>query len=280
MRENKLIQLYLTDKCNSKCNTCNIWKTKNIRELDIETLKELLLENKEADFVFGGGEAILYSEIEELLYFADKNNINYTLLSNCISINLLKTLILKYNVKNVTISCDGINHDTIRGSVGNLDKIKRFVEWANGLFINIKLAYTYSSFNENTIEEDFNMFKELGFSKVYFCLANGTNMLSDDEDVEVSDIKHLRKYYDMLYDKDVKFLESVINNNIRRCNSIYNVHTIDSNGDIILCQSYLSTIMLGNIYEDNFKKVVEDIDKDFRCVHDNVCNQLCQRRYD
>ncbi len=129
-RPNKLIYFYFTNKCNSHCKTCGIWKIKphEYEELSLDSAIKAISDFPNADFVFGGGEFTLYGQRRKLLEYCDKNNINYTVLSNCISLDRLVELVLDFKIKNLTISCDGIDHDRIRGSQGNLDNIKTFID--------------------------------------------------------------------------------------------------------------------------------------------------------
>ena len=285
MRDKKLIQFYLTTKCNSCCKTCKIWQNsyKNVQELPYDLVSRICIDNRDSDFVLGGGEFTVYSQKHKLLDVLDDAYINYTVLSNAVSLVLLEDVIKRHNIQNLTMSCDGKNHDSIRGVVGNLWNIVHIISKYRKKIPNIKLSYTYSSLNENTFDEDMDFIKNvLGFDKVYFCIAQDMDLLkTGTKSVIPKDLEKVLKRKDMLYDKDVAYIESILNGEKKKCDSTNSVFTVYSNGDIVRCQSFMSKDVLGNIYKDNFNSVINKTkENSFSCMYDKECNLLCQRRYD
>lgn len=282
-RSNKLIQFYLTDICNSRCNTCQIWQNKNLHEIALDKVIDILHDFPNADYVFGGGEFTLYTNKEQLLATADELGINYTILSNAVNIKLLESLLLSYSIKNLTISCDGVYHNTIRGISGNLDNIMCIVDkWKNKI-PNIKLSYTLSKFNEDHIDDDMYFFRAIGFDKIYFCIAQNMDLLKAEGDItpDMNSIKYLLdNYSDMLYDKDIQLLTDICNGKHRRCDSTNDVHTIYTNGNVVRCQSFLSNVVLGNINNQSLKDILEASERLSVCPYNDKCELVCQRRYD
>ena len=280
MRSNKLIQIYATNLCNSGCATCTIWKNKEREELSLEQIKGIVEPFKdEADFVIGGGEALMHSEIEDILKWLYDNGVKYTLLSNCIMLERLKKLIIKYKVPSVTVSCDGVNHDCIRGVEGNLLKIKDFVKWAKDNDVNFKISYTYSAFNEQLFMLDMEYFDKIGVEKIYFCLAQNMELLHSSDNVIASDLNVLLERQDKFYDKDLQFIKALISGEKKKCDSQDSVFTIYSNGDVVRCQSFMSSDVIGNIKENMFADIVH-LSRPIKCPYDDKCNLVCQRRYD
>jgi radical SAM protein with 4Fe4S-binding SPASM domain len=268
--------------CNSGCKTCSIWRNKQRCELSPEKIEDVVRAFPVADYVFGGGEAILHTRIVDIFSILNYYSVNYTLLSNCIMLDKLKEYCIMYGIKNVTISYDGTAHDSIRGSKGNSKKIWNFVEWAKRAGINVKLSYTYSAFNEQLFESDMEEIKSHGIERIYFCLAQDMELLGAGESVRAKDFGKLHKYYDMIDTKDQQFITSMINNDRLSCDSQSQVHTVYSNGDIVRCQSYLSEQVLGNINnmdEAQIRDLFSNI-KNEKCPYNDKCNLLCQRRYD
>lgn len=292
MRPNKLIQFYLTDLCNSRCKTCDIWKIDLIsvcKHVDYNKVIEIITQFPDADYVFGGGEFTLYEYKDELLSYCRKHDINYTILSNAISINTLMELVDKYNIKNVTISCDGIRHDWIRGIPGNLENIEYFVSLYKDKIDNLKISYTYSSFNEDCTDKDMALFRSWGFDKIYLCIASEMSLLDNISNKRYipTNLDGLRMHMDMFYDKDREYLDRIFNKwPKKKCDSTSSVFTIYTNGDIVRCQSYLSDVVLGNIYTldyNGFSDIVNKLEEkryQFKCPYDKKCGLLCQRRYD
>lgn len=296
-RPRKLIQFYLTNICNSHCKTCQIWKEKDKKDLWVDKVIETIKDFPDADFVFGGGEFTLYRYKEILLHWCDVNNINYTVLSNAVNVNKLENILKGYNIKNLTISCDGTKHDEIRGVDGNLRNIEYIIDnWKNKI-PNIKISYTLSSFNESCIDTDMYYFRNLGFDKIYFCIAQNMKLLkADDIDItpDIQSIKYLQESYSyMLYDKDQQLLEDIVSGIHKTCDSTKDVHTIYNNGDVVRCQSYLSCDIIGNINKTSLKQLLHFLElKEVRmkflygdkliekCQYNDVCELVCQRRYD
>lgn len=286
-RPNKLIQFYLTNMCNSRCSTCNIWKNRSIQELSIMHVQEVIKEFPDADYVFGGGEFMLYKQRDKLLDWCDANNVNYTVLSNAVNLKLLEQLLASHNIKNLTMSCDGTQHDKIRGVNGNLKNIERIIEAWRGYIPNIKLSYTLSSLNEGSIDRDMDYFRRLGFDKIYFCIAQNMDLLKAEGDItpSIESLNYFQESYSyMLYDKDQQMLDDFVHGLHRTCESIRDVHTIYTNGDVVRCQSILSTDVIGNIHKDKLSDILAADSvvnlKDFKCPYNDTCELVCQRRYD
>lgn len=280
MRSNNLVQLYITNMCNSHCKTCSIWQNKKREELSFDVICKAVNADRNADFVIGGGEAILHSQIEDILHYLYAEGIKYTLLSNCILLNKLKDLVKRYNVPSVTVSFDGLLHDEIRGAKGNKHKIVDFVEWAKQSNVSFKLSYTLSAYNEKSFLEDMDFIKSLGVDKVYFCLAQNMDLLhTGTDEVVPRDIGKVLLRKDMLFDKDAEFIESVISGNRRKCDSQESVFTVYSNGDVVRCQSFLSSDVVCNLYKHSLRDYIYNACS-VDCPFDGKCNLLCQRRYD
>ena len=289
-RDTYLIQFYLTNVCNSRCKTCEIWKNDTRLDLPFNYVKSVIDEFPFADYVFGGGELTLYKDKDKLLKYCDNNNINYTVLSNAVNITLLEELLASHEVKNLTMSCDGKRHDEIRGVKGNLKNIIDILDVKSGwrdYIPNIKLSYTLSKMNEDTIDEDMEFFNSLGFNKIYFCIAQNMDLLRAGGDITPSkdSIRYLyENHSDMLYDKDKQLLGDLINGIHRKCDSTNCVFTIYTNGDVVRCQSLLSGNIFGNIKNKTLYEILNDdesyVNNKFECPYNDVCELVCQRRYD
>lgn len=283
MRDKKLIQLYLTNRCNSRCKTCPIWKITEKEDLPLDTVKEIILANKDADFVYGGGEFFLYPYYEELIDWSEQNNINYTILTNGLLPDKVYPIASKY-APNFTISWDGIKHDDIRGIPNNSDKIKFLVKYIKRCGGGIKLSYTFSKFNYDTIDEDMRVIKDVfEMNKVYLALGRDSDTFANkDELVAPKDYYPLLRHLDMFYTRDVLFLSSWAGGDIKPCDSTKYVITIYSNGDVPLCQGIESDKKWGNIFEDGIEAIMNRIEElhPIYCPYSKVCYSLCQRRYD
>lgn len=285
MREKKLIQLYVTNMCNSHCKTCGIWRNKQRQELDVKDIEKVIKAFPDAGYVIGGGEAILHRDIDIMLYILQRNNVNYTLLSNCILYGRLCELVEMYDVPAITISFDGIKHNEIRGVNDNINNIISFKSWCDMKGIPMKVSYTYSKFNEDLFEEDMTFIKRtIGCEEIYFCIAQDMDLLKtnkNDESFVANNFEQILEC-NLISEKDKKHIRGMISGIRRCCTSQNNVHTIYSNGDIVRCQSFKSKEVLGNIKcmtVEEIEKTLNSIDNE-RCQFDGDCDLLCQRRYD
>lgn len=126
---------WVTDMCNSRCTMCNIWKTIEKNEMDLNTFKKIFKESKLLRrlnlVVFTGGEPFLKEDLPEFVAIVNKYasplNISFAtngLLSEKI-VSILATILEKKGAPvNVKLSLDGIDevHDKLRGSERSFNK--------------------------------------------------------------------------------------------------------------------------------------------------------------
>jgi cyclic pyranopterin phosphate synthase len=138
------LRIVLTTKCNYQCKYCFAEGEidKEIRELDIDKLKKILVVAKEfgiTNIKLTGGEPLLYPKIKELLKFIRELDIPYIDLTT--NISMLNSnnidLLNKYNVNAITLS------------LNTLDK-EKFVYLSN--FSNADIVYD----NLNKVINSFN----------------------------------------------------------------------------------------------------------------------------
>lgn len=134
----RVLQMPITSRCNSRCQTCNIWKDKSINvNIDSVALRKALMDPffSEVNSVgINGGEPSLYQGFEELLdaLFVLKKLHRVYFISNAIIshrlLEMMETAKKKCGEKNIevhlTISVDGYKevHDNVRGIPNVFDK--------------------------------------------------------------------------------------------------------------------------------------------------------------
>jgi len=162
------ITISLTYDCNSRCQTCNIWKKVKVKELDLSEYKNFFKSIGQSPYevILTGGEPFLKKEIVEICQLIDRylkpkviiiptNGI----LSRLISQKTEEILNLLSKTKIVlNLSLDGIDssHDEIRGIPGNFKKlIKTF--WAlksiKNKNLDLKIHTVISKFNVKKIPQ-------------------------------------------------------------------------------------------------------------------------------
>jgi len=123
----------VTNKCNSRCTTCNLWKNKNVKDLDYKIYNNL---PSSLNFIgLTGGEPILRNDLIEIVKILNRkcNKPKFNLATNGLAPGLIEEKlreILKIT-KNISvrISIDGIgeSHDKIRGIKGSFENAMRTI---------------------------------------------------------------------------------------------------------------------------------------------------------
>jgi len=151
------ISLYLTNKCNSTCKTCNFWKNKDILELPIIAVAALInrYQSQGTLFVFGGGEPFLWSSISYLEHLCSSlPSMKYIMLSNLKLVD--KVLASSFNT--FTVSWDGILSDSTRYRGCNTNLLKFLRNKKNK---QARIAYTLSKYNFNSfLKHDYASLKD------------------------------------------------------------------------------------------------------------------------
>lgn len=121
--------ILVTHNCNSRCQTCAMWRSKSSGELTTEEIVNIMAQLKLAGtrrISFSGGESTLRSDLPDLIKEAKRLDFKHILVaSNGLSWNINKAQeYLKNGCNRVTISIDGIGevHDKQRGIKGAYDK--------------------------------------------------------------------------------------------------------------------------------------------------------------
>lgn len=132
------LQLPITSRCNSRCKTCNIWKSKTHDDIDPDVLKKALADpffSKVENVGINGGEPTLYKDMDRLLdalFTLKKLKVIYLISNGIFSRRLFEALALCHlkckseKVRLVlTLSVDGFQdiHDQVRGIPGNFTRI-------------------------------------------------------------------------------------------------------------------------------------------------------------
>lgn len=164
------VALVVTDRCNSKCIMCDIWKTTSREEFILDELEEIL-KNSDlpyiTNFSLTGGEPFLREDLVDVARLIAKYHPDVSLVipSNCLKTDIIvekATEIARFAKVGVCISNDGLEktHNTIRG---NPDGFKRLIETVKELTknrINISWSFTIMSKNYDQIERVYELSKE------------------------------------------------------------------------------------------------------------------------
>ena len=274
------LTLYTTNRCNSRCITCNIWKKVPKQDLDVDIIREVL--NDEAVdkditlFGLGGGEPLLHPKFEEILSLLC--NYNYILLSNGVLADRLIQAVRDFKVKSLLLSLDGTpdTHKRIRG-VDNYSAIEKIVSELKEDDVSISISYTASPWN--TPDDLFHVMEFCRRNELCFGVGYYNNLEYFETTKEAG---HLYSVSDLFPNLYTSFYDLWISGNLKLpCYSIRLKRTVMPNGDVNLCEQ--KEIKLGNLHEQRLGDICkskETVELQNKYVACNDCWLDCHRPID
>jgi Fe-coproporphyrin III synthase len=289
--------LCLTNLCNSRCKTCNIWKNKKREEIDFETLEkfaETSLFKKIRFLSLTGGEPFLRKDIDKVVNMFKRKNpkLHIAILSNA-----LMPEVIYEKVKNmpkdvlITFSFNGKEetHDETRGVEGNFKKLLSSIEKLKSLNQNISFIFTVTKENYNQLLWAWDFAKKQNLNILfspemdYGRLEHETSQRGLNEEQKKEVLSQLKKIYGerkrgffdytyFLFFKKFYEKKNITNKCYAGTNSIY----IDYNGDVYPCENLVGRISpIGNIKSGiKIPKDYSPIIRDSKCYEG--CYLLCE----
>lgn len=285
-----VLGLWITDKCNSHCVFCNIWK-KGITDLNLSKFEEQLQKSKILKNInfFGitGGEPFLHKDVTKFVDVISKYTkpVQIRFGSNGFATDLITNKLKEIctNNKNIPInvkfSIDGMSetHNKLRGVMDGFSKTMRTIDNLKKLnFPNLSLSLSFTANSKNYKEIgdvlDIAEHKKIGFfyKPVMKAKVLESENISKDLFLTKEQLKYLKdKFHKRLfdfYDKKnfgervvhknyLRFLEQYYKNPARlfQCYACSASFHIDSNGNVYSCVQ--NKVIFGNIYKDKFDKI-------------------------
>ncbi len=202
------VLISLTDKCNSKCEYCDIWKIDDFEnEITLEdTLK--LFDGMGSSLVWlalSGGEITLVKYIETMLLEAKKRCENLRIVSFTTNglipervIGLAEKIKLSGFEPMVTISLDGDQelHDRVRGAKGNYKKCIALYDDLKRLGINVNYGITLNGENKDFVYDQYYQMRH-SIKAVTFVHDGGIYKKSNKTNLKntLDSMKHIFKKY-------------------------------------------------------------------------------------
>ena len=279
----------ITYRCNSRCKTCNIWKSAPKKELSLAEITKFAEKNRFFSWIeFTGGEVFLRPDFVEIVNVF--NNTSHPFLitfpTNCLAnestvlSKIDKILSIGIPKVAITLSLDGneVMHDFIRGVPGNFKKtislFKHLYEMKKthrNLFI--IFGYTLSKYNQGRFRETFDAVKKLipyiSYNDFHINIAQASgnyydnerefNAIAPDAKIAASEIAFLlkkRKFeINVVQHIESKFLNNLIiflQEGIQpmKSRSMIDSLFLDSYGNVY--PSIMWNKKLGNIIETSF----------------------------
>lgn len=246
------LPIYSTNRCNSRCEICNIWRKKPKYDLDINIFKNIL-KSKSIDsralFVLTGGEFILHPGYEKILSLFSGRN--YILCSNGILADLLIETVRKFKVKNLNLSLDGppVTYKVVRG-IDNYANIVKIIDELKNDNVKINIDYTinpWNSFEDLKYVMRFCREKNVTFDPAYY-----DNVEYFDTHTEAGLLYNVGDYFPNSYYLHARNLW--LRGNLKiPCFSIRLRPVIMPNGDVNLCEA--KEIKVGNLYNQSLDEI-------------------------
>jgi MoaA/NifB/PqqE/SkfB family radical SAM enzyme len=203
----------VTERCNSRCITCNVWKSKPKNELTTQEIENVFHRLKEIGIKiigFTGGECLLRNDIGELIEKAKKIvGAKVYIITNGILLEEKAKILLEKGVAYISVSLDGIGKtdEKIRGVPGHYDKvikgIKILKELAKktGRKIDINIGTTLVKPNLLEVPKLIELCKELGVTWSYNLLDTSLYFFKniDTSELLINDEDSVYKIIDYLF---------------------------------------------------------------------------------
>lgn len=210
--------LFVTGRCNARCNHCFYWKEirggKKEDELTLDEIKKISENFKHIKLLtITGGEPSLRDDVPDIVQAFHENNglTNVMIHTNGIltgNVKEIATRIVKENPQlelNLAVSVDSLHegHNAIRGVKGGFEKAKKTIELVvqekrnfKNLNVTINTCLTY--FNQDEVKDTIdNLFENFDIDGYYVHLVRGNPADGKAKNVEIHKyeeaISHLNK---------------------------------------------------------------------------------------
>jgi MoaA/NifB/PqqE/SkfB family radical SAM enzyme len=264
LKNSKKINLSVTNRCNMRCKTCNIWKCykerpeKIKRELELSDYKSFFRKFNYWNWIsFTGGEPFLRKDLTDIITNAIQNCKNlHTVsvptngyLTSKIVNDINKILEAEISSFYVTVSLDGSKdfHDKIRGKNGSFEHaIKTFkkLKTINDKRFKVHFEYTISKYNQGDLSDFINK-SFLSVNDFIISIAQNSFFYNNikinckpDKKFLYRDIRFFLSKYKIIELHDIGqklFLQHILNNKKIPCIASKNTFYMDSTGNIFPC---------------------------------------------
>lgn len=162
--KNYPILCLLTRRCNLHCRYCNVINKNNKKELSVKEWKQIInnfLINGYIDFVFGGGEPLLYTGLGELIDYTSKRG----MVSVVTNGTLLDEESIKQfrNLDHLVISCDSISNKISEKIILKRRKINMIKNFSKKFGFDVMVQAVITSKNIEEIPRLIKIFSNQGF---------------------------------------------------------------------------------------------------------------------
>lgn len=260
-----VVELQATSKCNMFCKHCYNSSGEHVVFLKIEKIYEIIdymVNEKIANLILTGGEAILYPDIFSIISYASKRNIDTSLNSN--GYLLVEKTVEKLKaagLKKVNISIDGNKeiHDYLRNKANAFDRALNAIKLAQKCGLETEIFCTCMEMNYPFLPDVVNLAKSTN-THLYFIRHHGSgrSKFGRINGISKGQIEKLDELYccDKLVSFDKCFHELAKGGSCITINS--SILSVQPNGDVRLCPYLLANAnLVGNIYSDTIYEIMD-----------------------
>jgi len=287
------VLLNLTNNCNSKCESCDIWKVKDFsNEMSLHNILKFFdgMGPSLVWLALSGGEVTLVKYVESMIIEARKKCKNLKIISFTTNALLPKKVIwlAEKIIENgfdliVTISLDGDKeiHDRVRGVPGNYEKCVALFEDLKKIGVNVNYGITVSDQNNNFIHNEYRKMRR-SIKAITFVHDDGIYLKENKSDTELmlDSMKHIAKNYSIDSISEIVeyihikistyFLANKKKSNIIPCEVLNTTIHVMPDGGVHPCM-FLNKI--GSIKDDEISEIM--FSKEALDIREEIKNDNC-----
>jgi MoaA/NifB/PqqE/SkfB family radical SAM enzyme len=256
-RKVRTVQIYTTNRCNSRCVHCFVWKYTNNMDLPVETIAKILQSECLAptnDICLEGGEFTLHPAYKEILsLFKDRQ---VCVISNGILTSRIADMVETSRISKLMISLDGTRETYLR--LRGLDVYERVIETIKTVKNKVKVAlnFTITPWNDardyehvKQVAEEWGL--ELGLPNIYttqpyFKTVDPPGMINGKHEAVPTRDVFQRRYLDY-HDEWLRGSVTL------PCFSIFRSAIVYPEGDVAFCHQRVEIV--GNLHQHSLDEI-------------------------
>lgn len=193
IKQIKDVVVACTEKCNSRCRMCNIWKKEVNMDQELNPADFLHLPKTLTNLNISGGEPFLRNDLVEIVANIKKASPKAKIVFSSNGFATKKIIKAMQELQKidssiaVVISIDGVgeNHDKVRGIPGGFKMSMATVEELKKIGVNTKIAFTIADYNYFDLRNVYNLSRELGVEMSLALVHSSENYFAKDNNIKL-----------------------------------------------------------------------------------------------
>ncbi len=256
-RQIRFVQIYTTNRCNSRCLHCNIWQYTEKRDLPVDVIANLLEAHcldRNAQICLEGGEFTLHPDYKEILGLFGQRQVRLN--TNGILTGRLVEIAERFNNAEIMVSLEG-NRETYRRLRG-VDAYENVIETIRLLKDKVKVivGFTFTPWNGasdylhvSELCKEYGV--ELGVPNLY---TNQPYFKTDEPPAFMKDKYEMVKTQDTFQKRCLEYHDGWLRGEVvLPCFTIFRTGIIYPEGDVYFCHHRRR--ILGNLHEETLDQI-------------------------